>query len=251
MTTLSTQQISDQAVAASVDRIVSGAQAMGRPHHVDDELAVVWMAERGFYTNLAYVQQPPRDWDSVLARIASVVPDGRPISLITPVDVPDLAAAGWQLVGQPPLMVRPAGPGGPPVPAELTISEVIDEPALAVFERTLIEAYPDPTLQPYQWGSFQDGRVLGGRSHLFTAFVAGAPVGTAIGHVAAGVNLVEAISTYESARGRGYGAALTWAATAVEPTLPAVLIASDLGRPIYERLGYTEVGRWTFWHRPA
>jgi len=45
-------------------------------------------------------------------------------------------------------------------------------------------------------------------------------------------------------------AAVTWAATTADPTLPAVLIASDLGRPVYERLGYTTRNRWTIWVRP-
>ena len=71
------------------------------------------------------------------------------------------------------------------------------------------------------------------------------------GHVAEGVNAVECISTVSSARGRGYGEALTWAATLVDPTLPAVLFASDLGRPVYERMGFLPVSRWTFWHRPG
>ena len=48
----------------------------------------------------------------------------------------------------------------------------------------------------------------------------------------------------------GYGEALTWAATCVDPSLPAVLIASDLGRPVYERMGYVATSRWTLWHRP-
>ncbi|MDT4977821.1 MAG: hypothetical protein QOG98_3579, partial [Pseudonocardiales bacterium] len=40
-------------------------------------------------------------------------------------------------------------------------------------------------------------------------------------------------------------------ATVVDASLPAVLFASDSGRPVYERLGYLPVSRWTLWHRPA
>ena len=32
---------------------------------------------------------------------------------------------------------------------------------------------------------------------------------------------------------------------------PAVLLASDDGRPVYERMGYVAVERWTAWLRPA
>ena len=88
-------------------------------------------------------------------------------------------------------------------------------------------------------------------TRFFLGTVAGRPVATAAGHVAAGVVDVEMVATMPDAAGRGYGEAVTWAATLVETGLPAVLIASDLGRPVYERMGYVAVSRWTFWHRPA
>ena len=87
-------------------------------------------------------------------------------------------------------------------------------------------------------------------ARLWLGFVDGRPVATAAVHVAAGVNNVEMIATLEEDRGRGYGAAVTWAATTADPTLPAVLVASDLGRSVYERLGYTALTRWTMWLRP-
>lgn len=52
------------------------------------------------------------------------------------------------------------------------------------------------------------------------------------------------------ARGRGAGAAVTWAATLADPEVPAVLVASDDGRPTYERMGYLPLERWTAWLRP-
>jgi hypothetical protein len=35
-----------------------------------------------------------------------------------------------------------------------------------------------------------------------------------------------------------------------EPSLPAVLEASDDGHPVYARMGYRDVGRMTLWERP-
>ena len=58
------------------------------------------------------------------------------------------------------------------------------------------------------------------------------------------------VATLPDARGHGYGSALTWAATVAVPDLPAVLLASDDGRPIYERLGYEIVSRFALWERP-
>ena len=53
-----------------------------------------------------------------------------------------------------------------------------------------------------------------------------------------------------TARGQGAGAALTWAATTAWPEQGAVLIASDDGQPVYERLGHLRIERWTCWLRP-
>lgn len=46
---------------------------------------------------------------------------------------------------------------------------------------------------------------------------------------------------------------MTAHATLAAPNLPAVLIASDLGRPVYERLGYRPLLRYTLWagHRAS
>ena len=75
------------------------------------------------------------------------------------------------------------------------------------------------------------------------------PVATAESHVAHGVVNVEAVTTLAEHRGKGIGEAVTWAATLAEPSLPAVLIASDDGVGIYRRMGYLPVARWTMWFR--
>ena len=59
------------------------------------------------------------------------------------------------------------------------------------------------------------------------------------------------VAALPAARGRGVGAAVTWAATLCQPERPAVLVASDDGRPVYERMGYVAIERWTAWLRPA
>ena len=56
---------------------------------------------------------------------------------------------------------------------------------------------------------------------------------------------VEWITSDPARRGRGYGEAMTWEATLAWPDLPATLIASDAGRPTYERMGYLSVLRVT------
>jgi hypothetical protein len=243
--------LTDRAAANMADRNRHHAVSTGRPCDADADLVVTRLGDRGLFINTGVVLRPPVEWDAVLARIDAVIPVGVTATVVTPFAIPDLSARGWHLVGHPPLMARLPGAVAPPaMPPELQIHEVVDQPGLEVFERTLVDGYPMPDLQPYRWGRFYDERVLGGATRFWIGFVDGRPVGTSAVHVSAGVNNVEMIATAAEARGRGYGAALTWAATTADPSLPAVLIASDLGRPVYERLGYTALTRWTIWLRP-
>jgi ribosomal protein S18 acetylase RimI-like enzyme len=64
------------------------------------------------------------------------------------------------------------------------------------------------------------------------------------------VNGVQTVATLPEFRGRGYGEALTWTATTAEPEQPAVLLSSDLGRPVYERMGYIALLRFSYWRMP-
>ena len=243
--------LTDRAAWNMADRARHHADAVGRPYDADDALVVTRLGERGLFLNTGMVLQPPSDWDALLRRIDAVVPPGATATLVSPLPTPDLTDRGWHLVGHPPLMARLPGAVAPPsMPSELQIQEVVDRSVLEQFERTLVDGYPMPDLQPHRWGQFYDERVLGGATRFWLGFVDGQPVATSAVHVAAGVNNVEMIATLESGRGRGYGAALTWAATTANPSLPAILIASDLGRPVYERLGYTALTRWTIWLRP-
>jgi hypothetical protein len=40
---------------------------------------------------------------------------------------------------------------------------------------------------------------------------------------------------------------MTWPATLADADAPSMLIASDLGRPTYERMGYLPMARFTLW----
>ena len=242
--------LDDAAIRATASRVVHHARAMGRPVVDEAGVSAAHIGRGGVFMNVAVVREQPTDWAHTLAVIADVIPVGVVATLVTPFTTPDLRSAGWRLVGHPPLMARlPGAAAPPPVPAELRIHEVVDRAGLEVFERTLVEGYPVPELQPYEPGRFFDERVLGGPTRLWVGHVDGQPVAAAAGHVAAGVNSVEMVATLAHARGRGYGGAVTWAATTGDASLPAVLFASDLGRPVYERLGYTALTRWTIWYR--
>ena len=176
--------------------------------------------------------------------------DGGSSLLWTGYPTPDLASFGSNFWGEPPLMVRSPGGTPPPVPAGLRIAEAVDAAALADFEQVLVDGYPAPWLQPFRAGSAFDQRVLGGPLRFWIGYLDEQPVSCSAAFIDAEVVGVFMVAALPHARGHGYGSALTWAATIAAPTLPAVLLASDDGRPIYERLGYEIVSRFALWERP-
>lgn len=78
---------------------------------------------------------------------------------------------------------------------------------------------------------------------LLVAEIDGEGVGTALSIVTPRVNNIGAVAVMAAQRGRGIGSLLTEAAAAVAPEVTATLSATPLGRGVYARLGFTEVGR--------
>ena len=198
------------------------------------------------FVNMVVARRPiaETEWPDRLARIRAVFPTGRPFVVTSPFPTPDLSADGFTLLGHPPFMIRPAGlPLDRLTPAGLEIGRVTDPEMLAGFERTLIDAYPaGPS------GSMLHREILDVPGvALWLATLDGNPVATAAGHHAGGVNGVEMVSCRPEVRGRGIGEAITWAATLAAAESPAALIASDSGKPVYARMGYLPISRFTLW----
>lgn len=225
------------------------ARAVGGRDRRWDDVAVADPASPVLFDNAAVLLQPPAyiDLDAAVRRVIDFFPPERHFVLLSPWPTPDLAPHGLELMGHPPFMLRPAGGTAPPLPPGLEIRRVDDRSTLHDFVATLVDAYPMPGANGT---ALADPSVLGGAIHLFVGYLDGTPVATAGTHASHGVNDVEWVSTLPACRGRGVGAALTWAATLVDPTSPAVLIASDDGQPVYEAMGYVRVQRLTMWHRP-
>jgi GNAT superfamily N-acetyltransferase len=228
-------------------RVRHQARSVGVPLVDNGTVVAAALASSGMFSNAMLVVRPPGDWQAVVAALKALAPAGTPRLLVSPLPTPDLSADGLHLVGHPPFMVRPAGGDGPRTPEGVSIREVTDGDSLAEFERTLIEAYPVADMDPAAAPTLFPPAYLGGDGRVFAAFVDERMVATAAAHIAAGVNHVEFVSTRAEYRGRGIGAAVTWAATVADPSLPAVLISSDDGRDVYGALGYLSVIRWTLW----
>jgi GNAT superfamily N-acetyltransferase len=172
------------------------------------------------------------------------------VFLFSPWPTPDLRPHGWDLVAYQPLMLRPAGGVAPPIPSGLRIEEVRDEVGLQAFEAAMVRGFQMPELAGHGLGAaFGAGMLADERQRLWVGWEEDRPVSAAATFVAAGINDVTLVATVPEARGRGYGAALTWRATLVDPALPALLIASAEGRPVYERMGYLALFRFALWSR--
>lgn len=172
------------------------------------------------------------------------------VFLFSPWPTPDLHPHGWTLLDYQPLMLRPAGGEAPPAPLGLRIEDVRDEASLRAFELAIVRGFPVPELVGQGPGAAFSADVLtDARQRLWVGWEEDRPVSAAATFVAAGVNNVTLVATVPEARRRGYGAALTWRATLADPTLPALLLATDDGRPVYERMGYLPLFRFTLWSR--
>lgn len=227
------------------------AKAVGRPWRATEQWAGGFLAERGALSNPVVLVQPVVDPEALVSEIAELVPPTSPYFLLSPWLAPDLARHGLVLLGHPPLMVRFPSPRGVPTSPGVEVHEVLDAEALAVAERVLVDGYPMPDLEPLTPGDLLGPSILGGQTRIWLAYVDGRPSAVAAGHQHAGATLVEYVATLPEARGRGAGAAVTWAATLSNESAPAVLVASDEGRPVYESMGYVAIERWTAWLRPA
>jgi GNAT superfamily N-acetyltransferase len=228
---------------------VAVASALGRPSRRTGRWSGGHVGDTGELTNPVILTQPVPESDaaSLVAEIADLIPATAPYFLLNPWLGPDLAPHGLALLGHPPLMVRFPAPRPDRDPQGVRVVEVRDEAGLAVAEGVLIAGYPLPGSIP---GSVLQPALLDGTTRVWLGYVDDEPASVAAAHQAAGATLVEYVATLPAARGRGIGAAVTWAATLADHASPAVLVASDDGRPTYERMGYLPLERWTAWLRP-
>ncbi len=200
--------------------------------------------------NSATLLQPIDDStaDRVLMEVESFYSPSRvgDILLWSPWPTPDLRSFGWRLYDQPWLMHRAAHVGSALPATEVRIEAVRSGTQLGEFLDVVATAFPFDDLRkaPHSW----DARVLSDpRIHCWLARVDTKAVATSAVVVAGGVNGVTLVATLPAYRGRGIATLLADHAARVEPSLPAGLLAGDRPRPVYERLGFRRLQRFTVW----
>ena len=223
------------------------AERAGRPSYLDDDVSV---ADQGvpfpFGANNVTVLRPVSDGASIVRRADAVYKTRR--YLVWSLWPVDLAALGFTR-SESPAMVRPAGPLEA-TETDLAVREVTDAAAAASFGRTLTAGFGYDQ-RGLTIAEVFNADVLGDdRLRLWLGTLDARPVAASWSAVIDGHVGIYGVATVPDARRRGYGEALTRAAIAVAPDLPATLQASTMGRPLYERLGFKEVGRFEVW-RPV
>ena len=219
----------------------------GARRYEDEDVLVLDTGSEFFLANGAALRRPltPSALRAALGRAADFFRGtaGGPWIVLSAWPTPDLRDDGFSLVGHPPFMLRPIGGEAPPDPPGLRIVEARDPSTLRDFADALGAGYPAPDtgiLAHPGLGALDD-------LHLWVGYLDDRPVATAAAHRTHGCTHVEYVSTLAEVRGRGVGAALTWRAALVDPTLPSALLASDDGQPVYERMGYLRIVRMTLW----
>jgi GNAT superfamily N-acetyltransferase len=238
------------------ERVVPGAEV-----HQDRD--VVWVVHHGQTWRNAGIlvrfseSSAGRRLDTLLARYRR---HGRGMALwispaATPASLPDLLQTrGLRCRKYFPAMVRMLAVHKPvrSVPGAVEIRPVTN---VAEYEQT-----PHPAIgaltTPLRRQAFERLRTLvtepACRTHSFVAWMQGAPVGAIELFVNGDTAGIHGLSVLERYQGRGIGSALIERGC-LEATRQGattmVLLATTEGQRLYERRGFTEVGRFGYWYR--
>ena len=245
-----------EALAAAADDNLGAAWAL-LGHHAGFALARfdnVSIASAGVpmaFFNGAFASGPCADPSGVVADVISFYA-GRNVPFLLWARPPDgdglLAAgraAGLRDAGGPPLMVLPVIDEIPLPPMELDVRIVNDPAGLQGHRRVVAGGFGmPPELAQVILG---DGLLDDPDAAIAVGCLDGEPVATALLARTGDTAGVYNVATLDAFRGKGYGAAVTWAAVAEgarRGCTHAALQSSDAGYRVYARMGFIDLGRY-------
>jgi hypothetical protein len=162
----------------------------------------------------------------------------------------DLEPFGYTAHHLEPWFFRPPEPfAGEDDPDELEVERVVEPVGSAIeFEDVSVRGFAgeDASVPP---GSVHPP-ISDPRMTLWIGRVDGTAVGAAMSYRTDDVVGVFGVTTIASARGRGYGSALTRRSLLLDTGLPAILGPSPEAERMYRRLGFQRVGEARHW-RPG
>lgn len=233
-------------VAAEHDRnwiATFEAISAGMPHGCHLRTRTVTVAASGTTTmNKVIVTDASPDPDDLARALALVRSRGLAFDVfIRSTDEAALRIAGEVgLVsrGSMPCMVRPQSLTLPqPIDGDLEVRRV-DAPTISDFQRVAGEGFGMPARMAAT--VFRASLLELPAMRAFIGLVDGRPVACSANFVTGTTVGVYTVATVEAMRGRGYGTRMTAAAMTdtPSPATLAILQASDMGRPVYERMGF-------------
>lgn len=241
-------------------------RASGSSFHATPDLTWVYTGiPASLFNGVLSVSLPAEAVDAVVEQLRVKIRErGAPVQWwIGPRSKPDhleeilLGHAGLHRSGEAPGMAIPlAGLGDTPMLPQLTIEKVVNREMQSLFARivgvgTGFRASAVDELVRLE--ATLDERQYQGQLR-YIGFLDGRPVATAAMTLDAGVAGIYAVATLPEARGKGVGRAMT-----ARPLLQArelgyrvgTLQASPMGYPLYRKMGFQEVCRYTLYVQSA
>jgi GNAT superfamily N-acetyltransferase len=148
---------------------------------------------------------------------------------------------------RPGMVLNPIPARRPSLPPGLRIRQAKDRGLWTTMVNVMMRGYggeaPDDTerVLPFLLATAYRG---------YVGFVGKAPVATSVGLSYHGVGGIYLVATLPESRGRGFGSALTWQAAVdarQDGCQASYLQASEMGYPVYARMGYRQVASYPEW----
>jgi GNAT superfamily N-acetyltransferase len=227
-----------------------GARATARPYRVEEDLMLSDLGlPIALPPNNATLLRAPhgaREFERLEAQAREFfcVSPGGGYEIWSIWPMTDLAPLGYSL-SVTPCMIREQAGEPRPYPPELEVAEVDEDAGMREVWSIIDEVFCEHLVPEPLW----DARMLSDDYRVWVGRLEGRAVATATAFVSDGFVGVYGVATLAEVRGRGYGEAVTWAATRCRPSLPATLQASDMGKSVYERMGFRTMTTFDVWER--